>query len=246
MSTDELEKETGSSDGLRPKQSDLSCVHALNELHLHEIHVVPSMHEADQCGRLSAPERIALSARVFIEKFQSQHYYFPIDSGNDGDSSDGLVATQNEEVATLEKNVFSEDALLRKDTWEIVELHRGRKAIGSKWIYTIKFKSSGEINRYKARLVAQDFGQKEGIDYEETFSPVVKMVTVRCLLNIDAPRQWNAKLTSTLIENGFGQKKFDYSIYKIEKFKVFLKSKFMIKDLGKLKYFPGIEVVDTD
>nr|GEW58883.1 ribonuclease H-like domain-containing protein [Tanacetum cinerariifolium] len=100
---------------------------------------------------------------------------FPIDSGNDADSSDGLVATQNEE--------------------EIVELPGGRKAIGSKWIYKIKFKSSGEIDRYKARLVAQVFGQKESIDYEETFSPVVKM----------APRQGNAKLTSTLIENGFGQ-----------------------------------------
>ncbi|GJX31587.1 ribonuclease H-like domain-containing protein [Tanacetum coccineum] len=86
-----------------------------------------------------------------------------------------------------------------------------------------------------------------------------------------APRQWNAKLTSTSIENGFSQSKSDYSLYtksdkgvflslvyvddiiitgnsisEIEKFKVFLKSKFMIKDLGKLKYFHGIEVVDTD
>nr|GEV97599.1 ribonuclease H-like domain-containing protein [Tanacetum cinerariifolium] len=142
---------------------------------------------------------------------------------------------------------------------------------------------SGETDRYKARLVAQGFGQNEGIDYEETFSPVVKIVTVRCLLNIvvsmswpvfqlDAPRQWNAKLTSTLIENVFSQSKSDYSlytksdkgvflalfvyvddiiitsnsVYEIEKFKVFLKSKFMIKDLGKLKYFLGIKVVDTD
>ncbi|GJZ46753.1 hypothetical protein Tco_0600585 [Tanacetum coccineum] len=48
MSSDELDKETGSSDGLQPKQADLSCVHALNEPHLHKIHVVPSMHEADQ------------------------------------------------------------------------------------------------------------------------------------------------------------------------------------------------------
>nr|GEY71755.1 hypothetical protein [Tanacetum cinerariifolium] len=48
MSADELDKETGSSDGLQPKKADLSCVHTLNELHLHEIHVVPSMHEADQ------------------------------------------------------------------------------------------------------------------------------------------------------------------------------------------------------
>ncbi|GJW23287.1 ribonuclease H-like domain-containing protein [Tanacetum coccineum] len=64
-------------------------------------------------------------------------------------------------------------ALLRNDTWEIVDLPKDRKAIGSKWIFKIKYKSSGEIDRYKARLVAQGFGQKERIDYEETFSPVV-------------------------------------------------------------------------
>ncbi|GJY31750.1 retrovirus-related pol polyprotein from transposon TNT 1-94 [Tanacetum coccineum] len=87
-----------------------------------------------------------------------------------------------------------------------------------------------------------------------------------------APRQWNYKLTSTLTENGFSQSKSDYSLFtksnkgvflallvyvddiiitsnnlsKIETFKVFLKYKFMIKDLGKLKYFLGIEVIDTD
>ncbi|GJV49822.1 hypothetical protein Tco_1440034 [Tanacetum coccineum] len=49
MSFDEFDKETGSSDGLPPKQANLSCVHALNKPHLHEIHVVPSKHEADQC-----------------------------------------------------------------------------------------------------------------------------------------------------------------------------------------------------
>ncbi|GJY99267.1 ribonuclease H-like domain-containing protein, partial [Tanacetum coccineum] len=158
---------------------------------------------------------------------------------------------------------------------KFVDLPEDRKAIGSKWIYKIKFRSSGEIDRYKARLVAQGFGQKEVIDYEKTFSLVVKMVTVRLKKFLyglkQAPRQWNAKLTSTLIENGFSQSKSDYSLYtksnngvflallvyvddiiitcnsvsEIEKFKVFLKSKFMIKDLGKLKYFLGIEVVDT-
>ncbi|GKC56192.1 hypothetical protein Tco_1083790 [Tanacetum coccineum] len=48
MSSDEFDKEPGSSDGLQPKQADLSCVHALNELHLHEIRVVLNKHEADQ------------------------------------------------------------------------------------------------------------------------------------------------------------------------------------------------------
>ncbi|GJV07590.1 ribonuclease H-like domain-containing protein [Tanacetum coccineum] len=167
------------------------------------------------------------------------------------------------------------DALLRNNTWDIIDLPKNRKAIGSKWIFMIKYKSSGEIDRYKARLVAQGFGQKERINYEETFSPVVKMVCElkKSLYGLkQAPRQCNAKLTSTLIENGFSHSNSDYSLYtksvkgvflaliiyvddiiitgnnisEIEKFKVYLKSKFRIKDLGKLKYFLGIEVSDTD
>ncbi|GJS42180.1 hypothetical protein Tco_0567223 [Tanacetum coccineum] len=71
MSFDVFDKETRSSDGLQPKQGELNCVHALNEPHLHEIHVVPNKHEVDRCGRLSAPERIALSARVAIDKLKT-------------------------------------------------------------------------------------------------------------------------------------------------------------------------------
>ncbi|GKB57538.1 ribonuclease H-like domain-containing protein, partial [Tanacetum coccineum] len=195
---------------------------------------------------------------------------FPDDYGNDADSSDELVATQNEEVATLKENVFSEDNLdqnpssshgvqnvrssskqsvfprnyndfvveskvkygLEKyvGTWELVKLPEGRKAIGR-------------------------------IEYEETFSPVVKMVTVRCLLNIVVSMSWlvfqldvnNAFLYGDLEEVVYMKPPEEYfpfdnksNISKIEKFKVYLKSKFMIKDLGKLKYFLGIEVVDTD
>ncbi|GKC20365.1 hypothetical protein Tco_1022515 [Tanacetum coccineum] len=57
-SADELDKETRSFDGLQPKQADLSCVHALNEPHLHEIHVVLSTHEADQYWLCANPEPI--------------------------------------------------------------------------------------------------------------------------------------------------------------------------------------------
>ncbi|GJR07711.1 ribonuclease H-like domain-containing protein [Tanacetum coccineum] len=101
---------------------------------------------------------------------------------------------------------------------------------------------------------------RNGIDYEETFSPVVKMVTVRCLLNIVVSMYWpvfqldvnNAFLYGDLDETVYMKPPEDdiiitgNNVSKIEKCKVFLKSKFMIKDLGKLKYFLGIKVVDTD
>nr|GEX66770.1 ribonuclease H-like domain-containing protein [Tanacetum cinerariifolium] len=77
---------------------------------------------------------------------------FPVNFGNDADSIDNNFATQDERVTTLEKNVFSED------------LPKGRKAIGSKWIYNIKFQSNGKIDRFKARLVAQGFRQKKDED----------------------------------------------------------------------------------
>ncbi|GJT16286.1 ribonuclease H-like domain-containing protein [Tanacetum coccineum] len=82
------------------------------------------------------------------------------------------------------------NALYSNDTWEVVELPLGRKAIGGKWVYKIKYKSSGDIDRYKARYVAKGYNQKEGIDFDETFSPVVKIVTIRCVINLAVQNNW--------------------------------------------------------
>ncbi|KAJ0575886.1 putative RNA-directed DNA polymerase [Helianthus annuus] len=216
-------------------------------------------------------------------------------------------------------------ALYRNDTWDIVDLPLGKKPIGCKWVYKVKYKSSGEVDRFKARLVAKGFNQVEGIDFEETFSPVVKMIIVRCVislsvqnnwpiyqldvnnaflysnlreevymnlpdgLNVDdknkvcklkrslyglkqAPRMWNEKLVNVLVKIGFVQSKCDHSMFvksvesvfvvllvyvddivltrnsslETDKVKSLLKKEFLIKDLGFLKYFLGIEVIKTD
>ncbi|XP_071695611.1 uncharacterized protein [Rutidosis leptorrhynchoides] len=217
------------------------------------------------------------------------------------------------------------EALYRNNTWVLTDLPPNRKPIGSKWIYKIKYKSTGEIERFKARLVAKGYSQTEGVDYYETFFPVVKMVTIRSVITLavnkgwelsqldinnaflygeldvevymslpqgyfnkgetkvcklnkslyglkQAPRKWNEKLCNSLFENGFVQSKCDYSMFikdkhdifvvllvyvddivitgnnkaEIDSVKHFLKSKFLIKDLGLLKYFLGIEVVQTN
>lgn len=79
-------------------------------------------------------------------------------------------------------------ALEANQTWDLVPLLADASVIHSKWIYSIKEKSDGNIDRYKTRLVAQGFKQEYGIVYEETFAPVAKMTSVRALLGVVAIR----------------------------------------------------------
>ncbi len=83
------------------------------------------------------------------------------------------------------------DALEANETWDIVPLPTSQPVVGSKWVYSVKLKSDGSLDRYKARLVAQGFSQEYGIDYDETFAPVAKMTTVRTLIAISAIRDWD-------------------------------------------------------
>ena len=82
------------------------------------------------------------------------------------------------------------DALQRNQTWRLVPRPSGTNIVGSKWIFKTKLRPVGSIDKHKARLVAHGFTQQHGIDYHDTFSPVVKPVTVRLVLSLAISRGW--------------------------------------------------------
>lgn len=219
------------------------------------------------------------------------------------------IEAMNQEIQALQQN----------KTWILTDLRPNKKAIGNKWVYKAKLRSDGSIERNKARLVIQGNHQKYGIDYSETFSPVVKMSTIRTVIALaasmrwdihqldinnaflhgeldedvymkvpagipnphnkvckllkflcglkQASRQWFAKLSSSLTQQGYMQSKCDYSLFlkkhnnhltivaiyvddilvtgsdmnEVQAFKATLHDQFTIKDLGLMHYFLGIE-----
>ncbi|KAA0036818.1 Cysteine-rich RLK (RECEPTOR-like protein kinase) 8 [Cucumis melo var. makuwa] len=108
------------------------------------------------------------------------------------------------------KNAVMEEmkALEKNRTWEICALPKGHKTVGCKWVFYLKYKEDGTLDRHKARLVAKGFTQTYGIDYSETFSPVAKLNTVRVLLFVAVNKDWplyqldvkNAFLNGDLVE----------------------------------------------
>jgi hypothetical protein len=97
------------------------------------------------------------------------------------------------------------DSIVRNDVWEVVSRPVGKSVVTSRWLYKIKYAADGSIEKDKARFVARGFSQIEGVDYDETFAPVVRYTSIESIIAIAADMGWSIHQmdVKTAFLNGF-------------------------------------------
>ena len=124
----------------------------------------------------SQPLRRSERQRVESTKYPSSEYVLINDEGEPESLKEVLshpeksqwMKAMHEEMGSLQKN----------GTYQLVELPKGKRPLKCKWVFKLKKDGNGKLVRYKARLVVKGFEQKKGIDFDEIFSPVVKMTSI--------------------------------------------------------------------
>ena len=130
-----------------------------------------------------------ISNYVSYGRFSARHTAFQVSTGKITPPKSYKKAVEDERFRNAMGTEIT--ALEGSRTWDVVDLPPGKTAIGCKWVYTVKYRADGMIERFKARLVALENKQVEGVDYKETFAAVAKMGTVRLFLDVATKRCWN-------------------------------------------------------
>jgi histone deacetylase 1/2 len=102
-------------------------------------------------------------------------------------------------------------ALMKNKTWHLVPPKKGINVIDSKWVWKKKYKANGSLDKYKARLVSKGFKQRYVIDYEETFSHVVKLATIRIILSVVVSQGWSLRQLD--VSNAFLHGRLEEVVY---------------------------------
>ncbi|KAD0157053.1 hypothetical protein E3N88_44702 [Mikania micrantha] len=124
---------------------------------------------------------------------------FHTSSSSDSEPTSFTIANRNPRWQAAMAAEYS--ALMRNGTWSLVPRVPGTNIVDCKWVYKIKKDQHGTVTRYKARLVAKGFHQQPGIDYNDTFSPVVKSTTIRVVLSLAITRGWSLRQLD--VQNAF-------------------------------------------
>jgi hypothetical protein len=105
-------------------------------------------------------------------------------------------------------------ALMKHGTWDLVPSPSNCNPVGCKWVFRVKRKADGSVDRFKARLVAKGYNQRPGLDYKETFSPVVKPATIRTIMTIFVMNGW--ELRQMDVNNAFLNGELTETVYMMQ------------------------------
>ena len=143
-----------------------------------------------QDSKLDVPLSYRTRTSCHSASFASDCYVMAASSLCDENEPVSFDEAQNSEnwMAAMQSEY---DAIMKTGTWHLCDLPLGKKAIGTKWVYKVKCKPDGTVDRYKARLVGKGYAQEKGIDFDETFAPTCPVTTVRSICAIAAHRGWN-------------------------------------------------------
>jgi transposase InsO family protein len=161
--------------------------------HTQEEEVVVESHEEIGEGQRAQGSRYPTRERRPLGEWWLNHILPPpseVERANVACFDDPLTlrdALQSVDASKWESAMQEEYAsLMANGTWELAPLPKDRKSVGCKWVFRTKMDAQGNVVRYKARLVARGFSQVEGVDFHDTFAPVAKFTTIRCMLAIGA------------------------------------------------------------
>jgi transposase InsO family protein len=178
--------------------SDISVIDIISEDGSEEPRIIPQPRESPKPPKRNRkpPQRYGFAKKAMVIEEPST-----FEEAMESEDAEQWVKAAKEEY----------DSIIKNKTWSLVDLPPGRKAIGCKWVFKVKYDSKGNVERYKCRLVAKGYSQVEGIDFNETFAPVAKFNSIRLLLALAA--QYDLEIHQMDVKTAFLNGELEEEIY---------------------------------